>query len=200
MEENPYFPGLHEDERIKLFIHKHWIVHLRIFLTLLIFVILPVVGAALWLGQILAGTQALNTVLVVLIFYLMCGWLFAYIRWIDEEYDCIVITSRRIIDITQNGLVSISLSETSLDLLQDVRGTTTGIIGNLMRYGYLEVQTAGRDQVFMMDHVPYPGITAQKVISEKEAFLGRHNVREVLKDLPTDPPAAKPEAEVGILG
>ncbi len=174
---NRTFPGMREDEVIKLWIHKHWIVYFRIFFYTTLF------GGGLTLvithisTRFFNGMAFLQIILFILIIYLLSMWLWAYLRWIDEDFDCVIITDQRIIDITQDGLFSLSISETSLDLLQDVRDTTSGFWSNLLHYGSLSIQTAARDRVFQIDHIANPGSITQAILNEKEDFLTRHGDR-----------------------
>jgi len=172
------FPGMHDDETIKLWVHKHWIVHLQTSFGILIF------GAAFayimgWLvSSFLAGQMSAPYLYLLVILYMLGIWLWGYVHFIDNEFDCLIVTDNRVIDITQIGLFQISFSETSLDLIQDVRDTSTGFIGNILNYGEIEAQTAGASIVFQIETIPNSNYVAKVVQDEKRSFLIRTGRRK----------------------
>ena len=67
-----------------------------------------------------------------------------------------IITSTRIIEIHQYGFFSREISSLLLIKIQDVNVDIQGILGTVIGYGQLEVQSAGTAEHFIMDDIPSP--------------------------------------------
>lgn len=171
------FPGIRENEKIIIWIHKHWITYFAIFFKAILFGVILVVFLVHYVGKFFQGTELLPFIFLLLILYLLSIWILTYVRWVDEDFDCFILTDERLIDITQNSIFSISISETALDQIQDVDGKTIGFFGNIFSYGMLDVQTAARQGMLKIDHVSQPGNLAQMILNERENFLERRGIR-----------------------
>lgn len=65
-------------------------------------------------------------------------------RLLYEWYwNTFIITTRRVIDVDQKGFFHRIVSEAPYEKVQDVSFTITGVIGTLLRYGTIVIQTAG---------------------------------------------------------
>ena len=67
-----------------------------------------------------------------------------------------IVTSIRIVDITQVGLFAHTVSELHIDKIEDVTSKTTGIFGTIFNYGEVFIQTAGTIDRFDFQNVPNP--------------------------------------------
>jgi len=169
---------MRDDETIQLWVHKHWISHLKTFTSIIIFgaIFTWIMGSIV--TSFLGENASVSYFYLLLILYILSIWLWGYIRFIDDEFDCLILTNDRVIDVTQIGLFKITFSETSLDLIQDVRDTSSGFIGNILDYGEVEAQTAGASIVFQIDTVPHPNKIAKIVQDTKKDFLIRTGRRK----------------------
>ena len=66
-------------------------------------------------------------------------------------FDTWIITSRRIIDIEQQGLFSRHVAEIPLSRVQDITIEVNGILETLLRFGTIRIQTAGERDFFIND-------------------------------------------------
>jgi hypothetical protein len=105
--------------------------------------------------------------------YILGMWWWAFAQWIDEEFDCLILTDERLIDVTQNGLFSISQSETDLELIQDVKGRIPGFWNNIFKTGDVEIQTAARNAIFQMNFVYSPKEIAHMILQQRDIRLGK---------------------------
>lgn len=162
------FPGHEPDEKIVMVLHRHWFIFVRSISILLVVGAAPMVVFALWSQithwQLAAGS--LGATLLVIgggLFYLFL-WILMYSYWLDYYLDVFIITDKRIVDIEQSGLFGRTVSEERLYRIQDVTSDTQGIIATTLRYGNVYVQTAGKTQRFIFEHVPHPEVVARKIL------------------------------------
>ena len=110
---------LEQGEQILLTLHHHWIALLgpatiTVFLFLAPFLAFPFVAALEEAPTLLPLFFFISS--LWLLFSLLIGLVF----WIDYYLDSIIVTSRRILTISQEGLFKNTLSEFGLEKVQDV--------------------------------------------------------------------------------
>ncbi|MBU1017717.1 hypothetical protein KKA33_01675 [Patescibacteria group bacterium] len=162
------FPGQREDEEILMTIHKHPIVYAKIIIAFVVIVVLP---AAFFIYFWLAthssvGSHQANLIAgIFTVIYFLYGLGFTCIRWIDEEFDVFIITTDRLIDVTQVTFFKRSVASTPLEQIQDTTGEIHGFLPTIFHYGNLTVQTAaGQASDFFIDHIPDPEGVARKLL------------------------------------
>jgi len=136
--------NLHPHEEIKYVIRHHWAGFLGtigIVLALAIFPLLLIFAARLALGDQIASYSMLLVVLVASFYIFLLTFLFG--SWINYYYDIIFITSERIINIAQEGLLARKSSELTLDEVQNVTADVSGFLQSFFNYGILVIETAG---------------------------------------------------------
>lgn len=162
------FPGQREDEEVLCLIHKHPIVYVKIMAAFVLVAILPVaLFLAFWL-RAYPIVQYADRAMIVGIFaclYLLFALLFVCIRWINEEFDVFIVTTDRLIDITQISFLKRDVATTPLEQIQDTTGQVHGILPTILQYGNLHVQTAaGTASEFYIDRIPDPEGWARKIL------------------------------------
>ena len=93
--------------------------------------------------------------------------------WTTYYMDIWVITNRRIIDIDYLRLFDRNIAMVRFERVQDVTTHVQGIVGTLLRYGSVVVQTAGSDREFVIDQIANPE-ALRDVINRQ---VGRENKR-----------------------
>ena len=84
------------------------------------------------------------------------GLLFAARLLFEWYWNAFVITTRRVIDIDQRGFFHRTVSEAPYEKVQDVSFSISGILGTLLRYGTIVIQTAGAQINLELSHVRDP--------------------------------------------
>lgn len=163
-------PGLREGEKVELCVRKHWIVTLQTFLGML-FGILLVGGTTLLSVAIFSGTVVVHYILLVAIILLLFVWLWGFVDILDDDLDAMILTNQRVLDITQTGLFHIKFRETSLDLIEDATGSNDGVLGNLIGFGTLTVETSATDGTLEIDSVADPSGVAREIMNRKNTFV-----------------------------
>ena len=57
--------------------------------------------------------------------------MFVFLSWVNDELDLFVITNKRVIGIEQMGALTRKVSECSLDKVQEVNSSVSGILPTL---------------------------------------------------------------------
>lgn len=86
----------------------------------------------------------------------------------------IILTSKHLVQVKQNGLLDRSLSKFTLDELQDVKGSRTGLFATVLNYGDLMIETAGAKENFIFGPVADPLSTAELINDSHEQFESDH--------------------------
>lgn len=70
--------------------------------------------------------------------------------------NTIVITNKRVIKNEQSGFFRYASAELDIAKIQDVSVKVHGILAAILRFGDLEIQTAGTQNKFLFDRLPNP--------------------------------------------
>jgi len=152
------FPSQQEGEQIYLVVREHWF---HLFLKVLVWAFfaavlimfnrffganLPALFEGSW-GQTTSLFTQVYTLFLVLSLFLIFVFYYLNVQ---------IITSLRVVDISQEGLFSHVISELHIDKIEDATSQVNGIFGSLFDYGDVFVQTAGTVDRFEFHSVPNP--------------------------------------------
>jgi len=169
---------LHEDEKVIMFIRKHWIFLFREIITVFLVFIIPV--SFVWYLQLSGSLPNYNLFQIsinnlvdifVYIWAILC-WLFMTEKFTKFALNFWVLTNKRIIESEFSRLFSRRISTLELDDVEDVTVGVAGFIQTIIGYGTLEVQTAGASREFLADNVRNP-VWVQEQIFESKLDLKR---------------------------
>lgn len=162
-----------EGEKIKVIIRKHWIMDVKVILITFVMYVLP---AMIFVSLIIAYwpnffNEGLAMVTLIVLIYLLYAELMLYIKWLNEELDILVVTNFRLINLEQVKFMERTVSETNLQQIQDVKGVEKGVLGNLLHYGDLQIQTASEKVGFCIESVPQPFRYAREILDLRDKAL-----------------------------
>ncbi len=153
------FPSQQDDETIYLVVREHW-VHLLLKVLIWAFFAAILILFNRFSQSTLPGlTQGIlgqGTLLVAQI-YTMLLVLSLFLIFVFYYLNIQVITSIRVVEVTQEGLFDHVVSELHIDKIEDATSQTVGILGTIFNYGDVFVQTAGTVDRFEFHNVPNPG-------------------------------------------
>ena len=162
------FPGQREGEDVLAVIYKHSIVYARILSAFFLVIFLPVIiFLIIWFSiyPLEAHYEGGIVVSIFMCLIILFGLLFSCIKWINEEFDIFILTTDRLIDITQVTFFKRMVTSTPLEQIQDVTGIVSGFVATILHYGDLTVQTAAGDASdFFIDRIPDPEGVARKIL------------------------------------
>ena len=115
---------------------------------------------------------------LIFLCYLDILALIAFIRWLEEELDLIIVTNERVISIDQVTFMHRTISETELVQIQDVKHIAKGVLSNVFGFGSLQIQTAADKIAFVIHDVPAPYKMARKIMDVrdecKQKLMAKH--------------------------
>jgi hypothetical protein len=176
------FPSQQEGEEIYLLVREHW---MHLFLKILIWLFFAAVliiferFAQANLPGLFVGTWGLATLLftqLYTLFLVLTLFLIIVLYYLNIQ----IITSIRVVDISQEGLFSHVVSELHIDKIEDATSQTTGILGTIFNYGHVFVQTAGAVDRFDFHNVPNPAAIEKLILDlyEKNSNFAKNSGTE----------------------
>lgn len=152
-----YIP-LEDGEKIVLQVHKHWwFIFVRV-VGLAIFMAVPF---AVWIAladlRVLTVASASVAALLALVaLWALVGWVLFWQFWTLYYMDMWIVTDRRLIDIDYKAFFDRNIAMLRLDRIQDMTVEVSGMIGSVLTFGRIVVQTAATEKEFIIDQVADP--------------------------------------------
>ena len=161
-----FFPALRYEEGDTITWRKHWVALLGPIARPTAAIAIVTLLVAWFLSRDGHTASLLLSYGIVLIF-LVPWWLWVFEDWQNEIYQ---VTSSRIIDIEQRpfGLRE-ERREASLSMIQNVSLTVPGLIGRVLGYGTVTIETAGAG-AFTFDYVKNPESVQTEIFRRVERF------------------------------
>ena len=163
---NKLFPSQQPNERIVLAVREHWF---RLFSKILLIGVLSLVPTLLkfLLVQVdfIDITATVENVITVMseVYYL--GLIVVmFVVFVLYYLNLHIVSEERIVDIDQIGLLFHEVSELNIETIEDVTSQTKGLLGNLLNYGTVFIQTAGATERFEFDNVSNPAQIASTIL------------------------------------
>lgn len=193
MENRELFPGQGPDEKIHLFVRRHWICFMPMALICFIIIIIPAfvyIVAHEFIPQMITGPWKDYIILGISAYILLMSLVFI-ISWLDYYYDILIITDERMVHISQNGLFNRHISELNLLRVQNVSTKIKGMLPTFYDYGNLTVETAGYTGLtdeqashvsdFSMEYVPHPNHLSKIILNLHDELVSK---RQQSKGMP----------------
>jgi len=163
-----HFPGQKKGEDVVEVIHKHPVVYIKIIQAFIFFVLVPpFLCLYFWFRYYPLANHAQGGYIaeIAASVYLLFGLLFTYIRLTDEEFDVFILTTDRLIDVTQISFFQRSVSSAPLEQIQDTTGMISGFFPTLFHYGDITVKTSSAEMsTFTLDHVADPDGVGRRIL------------------------------------
>lgn len=161
-----FFPALRHEEGDTITWRKHWVALLGpIARPTAVIVIVTLLVA--WFLSRNGDTASLLLSYGIVLMFLVPWWLWVFEDWQNEVYQ---VTSSRIIDIEQRPFgLSEERREASLGMIQNVNLTVPGLVGRLLGYGTVTIETAGTGP-FTFDYVKDPESVQAEIFRRVERF------------------------------
>lgn len=146
-------------EKIIFQMRSHWIMFLAELMLLVVLAVLPVglyyVFTDVW-PSLLVGTISKPLMVLATSSYYLMLWLFFITKFIDYYLDVYLVTNDRVLDVSQKGMFSRTVSELDLARVQDVTSEVHGILRSILNFGNVYIQTAGEKERFIFEDVAHP--------------------------------------------
>ena len=159
-------------EKIVFQMRSHWILFAAELLLLIVLATLPVglyvVFQGVWPSLLIGTISKPILVLMTSAYYLML-WLFFITKFIDYYLDVYLVTSDRVLDVSQQGMFARTVSELDLARVQDVTSEVKGVLRSLMNFGNVYIQTAAEKERFIFEDVKSPDVIRKRLLELVEA-------------------------------
>jgi len=152
-------PNALPNEKVVLFLRRHWIDLVRIFSFSGILFVLPlVVGTLIQLANpsLIAHVFWGPALVAVLVAYLLVILVLTLTEVTDYWLDVWIVTSERIINTEQQGLFNRVVSEVYLHQIQDVTSEQKGFLATFLTFGDVFTQTAAERERFQFKNIDNP--------------------------------------------
>lgn len=153
------FPGQNSNEPVYVFARSFPLSFLP---NILVFLLAMVFSMA---GEFLISTNSISMIPIgdfsnILILFLgifqLIAMLVFLVSFMDFYFDVTIITDRRLVEIGQESLLYRKISELSLEDIEDVSSTVSGLFQTTFNYGHVMIQTAGEQENFSIENVRHP--------------------------------------------
>lgn len=160
---------LHKDEKVILYIRRHWLFLLLYTKSILLLFLAPVI--LVWIAQYYSFVPDINllgvsiyslTDILIYLWGLFC-WMLLAEQFTDYALDFWVVTNKRIIESELIKLFDVKLSTLELQDIEDITVHSEGFWASTIGFGKLEVQTAGATNEFYAENIANPA-NMQKII------------------------------------
>ncbi len=147
------FNGQDSEERVILLIRQDWAAYLSQALMVLLLLLSPILfvvfGRSITFitGQIITGV---SIICILLAFTIVVD---SILKW---YFSVNIITTQKVVDIDFKSVMNHRSSETQLERIQDVTHSVPGVLGSVLDFGNVFIQTAGKRSEFEFLHVPKP--------------------------------------------
>ena len=162
-----HLPDQRQDEKVVLFLRRHWFAVLRLVIAFILLITIPI-GLILYffepLSVFIADPFFGPATIIALSVYFLSTFLFVFFAFTSYYLDTWIVTTERVIDIEQNGLFERIDSELDLNAVQDATAEVSGMLETFFDYGDVLIQTAGEQEHFHFINVPHPERIKQKVM------------------------------------
>jgi hypothetical protein len=165
--------NLRAGESPRLVLKRHWIVFIYIFLY--IFFLIFSSFFILYFFNSISFVIPWSIIYILLVMYISTFSIFIYINWINNELDLFIITNKRIIWIEQLSFLNRTVSECSLEDVQEVNGLTKWLLANLMNFWTITIHTASEKSDFNMNIVPEPLENSRNILNIIEKNIHNSN-------------------------
>ena len=159
-----------------LLTRKHWIsfyfpIVVIVILILLPFIIYFLISSFSWYGAASSFYWFLATT------YLLVLWNLIFYNIMIYMLNTLIVTNKRIIENQQLGFFKHTISEVALSRIQDITVSVFGMVAEFLKFGDLEIQTAGEEEKFLFHQLPNPQAIKDAIMAAK-----MQNLREISID------------------
>ncbi|HVT01195.1 MAG TPA: hypothetical protein VHE53_03100 [Patescibacteria group bacterium] len=155
------FENQEEDEEIILLVRRDLITNVPWLIAALVLIFIPpLISIFSYLFTPFFNFSA-DTLLVAELFYYLIIIGYIIIQYTLWYFNVGLVTNKRVVDLDLPGILFKHVSETKLNIIEDVSYNQVGSIRSVFDYGDVYVQTAGTEENFMFDRAPEPALVTR---------------------------------------
>lgn len=160
------FEGQLPGEETILLTRKHWFYLLTPLLVIFLMLLLPflayfLINSFSWYDKI----ASLFWFLAVLLFLIL--WNLAFYHIMLYSLNTVIVTNKRVVGNKQTGFFEHTVNELELSKIQDISIKVFGPLAEFLRFGDIEIQSAGAIPKFYFTQLPEPEKLKNTILSSK---------------------------------
>lgn len=151
------FPGQNIDEPVFVFARPYFVAFIPTALLFLVVFVFSLFSQFLLANNLFnLSVTADNAGILLLGAFELFTLIVFFVAVLDFYYDIVIVTDRRAVDIDQEQLFFRRITELSLEEVEDVTSTVQGFFRTIFNFGTVQIETAGKDEMFTMANVRFP--------------------------------------------
>lgn len=159
-----HFQDQENDETILLFLRRHFLSNTNwITTTVFLSLLPPLASILLLLTNLSFFTIPGRYLLILLLFYYLILFGYAYVNFLMWFYNVGIITNHRVIDVDLISLTTKNVAATILGDIKDVTYHQTGLMSSFFDYGDVMMETEGMKSNFEFNAIPHPAKVADTI-------------------------------------
>ncbi len=172
-ETNYTFEGQHSYETVVALLYRHWfVIFSRLFGFFLLAFVPVLVYFFAWDWITLYELQGVYGLFVIV--YLLAWWFQMFYAITMYLLDTWILTDHRVVDSEQHGFFNRTVAELNLSKIQDISISVGSFIGTMLKFGNLEIQTAGTHPKFEFKQIPNPQEVENQLTIAHNEYMSKH--------------------------
>jgi len=165
------------DEKVLTVARHHWFVFFRDLIGIALLFLIPFFAIPILSAFVQPGSSPVTVPngfgFFFASFWALILWQMLFARWTDYYYDVWIVTNWRIIDIDQKGFFNRDIATLlNFEHVEDVRTNINSVIGTLLEYGDIQVQTAAAHREFIFKEAGNPRAVEKIIRRAQEERMG----------------------------
>ena len=167
------FEGQRPYEHTVVLLHRHWYILVIKLIGYLLIALIPIVAYP-FLFNLIIFDYFWNLYFVVVMGFYLIWWYSLFYMITMYLLDTWIITNHRVIDSEQHGFFNRTVAELSLAKIQDVSTKVNGSLATWLKFGELDIQTAGAKEKFSFKQIPNPLAVKDQLMRAHNDFVAEH--------------------------
>lgn len=155
------FINQEDNEAIIIFLRRHFITNIPWLFATFVLLLLPILTIALFrLSNFSLFTLPPHFLPILLSFYYLVVFNFAFVNFIVWFYHVGIVTQKRLLDLDVYNILNHQLAETNLTEIVDVSYSQRGFFQSFFDYGDIPIQTEAYKANFEFELAPKPAVVS----------------------------------------
>lgn len=168
------YPGKQDDDKVVLFVRKHWIKYLVVSIVSLLLFSIPLVAIIIYLlNKPVVDPMTTEIVTVSIGVYLLIVMGLILQAFVDFYLDMFIITEDKIIFVRQNGFFNQQIDESHIAEISEVGVDIKGIINSVVGCGDVVVHMGNDEAILTIDDIQHPEKVAKEITRLHKEFVGK---------------------------
>lgn len=144
-----------------MILHRHWIILVFKSLHLILLWVSTII--LILMREVISGLIGEGLFWWLISLYWIAFITFIFLSWVNDELDLLIITNERVVGIEQISPLSRTVSECTLDRVQEVNALVSGIFPAIFGYGEVHIHTASEMSNMIVKYAPTPVENVRKI-------------------------------------